>query len=63
MATRDQTRERPPLRQVLWTVLAIAGGALLLRALPPVLDGLGVVVAIGAVLGLLATEPNTDGWA
>lgn len=63
MATKDQTRERPPLRQVLWTVLAIAGAGLLLRALPPVLDALAVVAAIGAVLGLLATEPNTDGWA
>ena len=61
MATKDQTRERPPLRQVLWTVLAGAG--LLLRVLPPLLDGLAVVAAIGAVLGLLATEPNTDGWA
>jgi hypothetical protein len=58
-----ETRERPPLRQVLWVVLSIAGAGLLLRVLPPLLDELAVLAAIGAVLGLLATEPNTDGWA
>lgn len=63
MATRDGTkREGPPLRQVLWVVLAVAGAGLLLRVLPPMLDGLAVIAAIGAVLGLLATEPDTDGW-
>lgn len=53
---------RPPLRQVLWTVLAIAGGGMLLRCLTPWLDGLATVAAIGAVVGLLATEPDTEGW-
>lgn len=52
----------PPLRQVLWVALVFSGGGLLTHALPWLLDVAALVVAIGCVLGLLVTEPQTDGW-